>query len=208
MTRERGQVMVEIRAVPDGQAARPDKHERDAFRRDVLSVVINAPPGDLRFARDVFGRPNIAAPHGNATFSCSSTRGCMGIAVCDAGPVGFDVEARHETIYSRELLGEIGSNREWEMCGAPGSPVEALFDLWCIKEAVLKAAGVGLLWSPRDVLVEEDRDGAWCAVRDPRGERWWARGIPLGARWSAAVVRVRPAPIDIRWRASIRCADV
>lgn len=104
-------------------------------------------PSDWSFRRDRYGRPFVAAP---ATarpvyFSLSHTDGCVACAVSEFERVGVDVER----VQQRGSLWEVASSYSAEEIEAlrglaPDTFVDRFFDYWTLKEAYLKARGLGL----------------------------------------------------------------
>jgi len=82
----------------------------------------------------------------------------LALAVTAAGPVGIDLESVQAV--SRAPLTEVllspSEADALARLGPPGSEA-ALAALWTAKEAVLKAAGVGLRVDPRELTIARDR---------------------------------------------------
>jgi phosphopantetheinyl transferase len=116
---------------------------------------------------DVVGRPAIAG----ARVRCSLAHGGGGgLGVVGAVPVGADLEraGRYDTAFVQAVADarEIALVAE---AGAPGRLVPTV--AWTLKEAVLKAVGIGLGLHPRRaVIVARAADGWLVRVRD-RGDR-------------------------------------
>ncbi|MFB7560090.1 4'-phosphopantetheinyl transferase family protein [Streptomyces brevispora] len=132
--------------------------------------------------------------------SLSRTEGYGMLAVCADTAVGIDVEALRP-VAVEGLADVVFTERERaHVLGVPEGPVRASwhFRCWTRKEAVVKAAGTGLLGAeltrlevypekPGPVRVEfRDRGGA---------PTWWqVHDVPLDGPWSAAVAR----PANVR----------
>jgi len=120
----------------------------DLLRR-ALSRHIDVAPTDWRFAKNSLGKPSIksADPRLKAlSFSLSHTRGCVACATTEGVPVGIDVEAIGKLQSSQHLDRCIFSKKElsWlHYCSADMRGAR-LTELWTLKEAFLKATGVGL----------------------------------------------------------------
>lgn len=107
-------------------------------------------PADWCFAADRHGRPFVVAgPAGAAKpvyFSLSHTEGCVACAIAPVEAVGVDVEQ----IELRTSLWEIAQHSfaEAEIAAlrglAPDDFRDRFFALWTLKEAYLKARGLGL----------------------------------------------------------------
>ncbi|MBR0716861.1 4'-phosphopantetheinyl transferase superfamily protein [Bradyrhizobium liaoningense] len=105
-------------------------------------------PSDWTFATGPHGRPFIAAPARPRAlyFNLSHTEGCVACVVSGHEAVGVDVEelsprrARMETaegVFSRDEIASLQGL-------LPDEFVRGFFDYWTLKEAYLKARGVGL----------------------------------------------------------------
>jgi phosphopantetheinyl transferase len=108
----------------------------------------------------------IVAPRGRAPtawisgvrwwMSFSSSGGMRACALRHLGPVGVDLESTDPTppIGDSELehmMAMALGPDEIARCGSAADPTRAFLTAWTIKEAVLKAAGVGLSVDPRCV---------------------------------------------------------
>lgn len=125
-----------------------------ALVRTVLSTyaqVIYAQPVDPRaweFTAGPFGRPEITAPRLEPTlrFNLSHTDGLIVCAVTDDREVGVDVEDTQRTGYTVEIADRYFSPDEVrELRSWPAAlQADRFFDYWTLKEAYIKARGLGL----------------------------------------------------------------
>jgi 4'-phosphopantetheinyl transferase len=115
-------------------------------------------PADWSFATGSHGRPFVAAPNTARPlyFSLSHTEGCVACVISRVEAVGLDVErmdargsvwdiARH-TLAADEIAALRGL--------APDELCERFFDYWTLKEAYLKAIGMGLQLAPDQFSIE------------------------------------------------------
>jgi 4'-phosphopantetheinyl transferase len=104
-------------------------------------------PAAWRFDSDCYGRPVIAHPRNTEPlyFSLSHTDGLVACAVSSCESVGVDVEATDrpttpleiaEAFFSREELADL-------IALPPPQRKERFFDYWTLKEAYIKARGMG-----------------------------------------------------------------
>jgi 4'-phosphopantetheinyl transferase len=120
-----------------------------ALVRTVLSTYApSVDPGAWEFAAGAFGRPEIAAPplRPILRFNLSHTDGLIVCAVADDREVGVDVEDTRRSGYSVEIADRFFSPdeaRELRSWPAERQP-ERFFDYWTLKEAYIKARGLGL----------------------------------------------------------------
>jgi 4'-phosphopantetheinyl transferase len=119
--------------------------------RESLSTRAGVPPAEWQFTAGPYGRPEIAAPAAALRFSLSHTNGLAVCAITTRGDVGIDVEDRSRP-WSAGLADRLFSARERrDLMGASSADRQArFFEYWTLKEAYLKARGVGLLASLQD----------------------------------------------------------
>ncbi len=156
-----------------------------AVQRVVLSAYVDIRPDAWRFRIDERGRPWIDAPVVDApVFNLSNTHGLVACAVSHA-EVGVDVEEVESRPAPLEVARDYFSPRE--LAGlralAPERQPRRFYDLWTLKEAYLKARGMGL-GIPLDRF-SFDPDPVPSFVVDPElGDR--------AADWSFARLSLRP----------------
>jgi 4'-phosphopantetheinyl transferase len=124
-----------------------------ASLRHILGRYLGADPAALRFDADPGGRPVLAAQHREQTqdglglqFSLSRSGGVAVLAV-STGLVGADVEV----VAPREGLADLAAARfgtAEAICvlrgACAGTPLRSFYRHWTVREAWLKAVGVGL----------------------------------------------------------------
>jgi len=132
----------------------------DLLRR-TLSNFADLPPGDWRFSVNDYGKPSIDSnePRLRAlSFNLSYTRGCVACAVALNGPLGVDVERIYQSQRLQEIADQYFSEQEavWlRQCSNELRNVR-IIELWTLKEAYLKAIGVGLSGSLADISFRFD----------------------------------------------------
>ncbi len=143
---------------------------------------------ELRFERNPSGRPELVFPFqvdpeiARLRFNLAHTRGLVGCAVTMSSDVGFDVEEVRERA-PLEIADRFFSSPELERLRALGTHEQTrrFFTLWSLKEAYLKARGVGLSLGldcfalhPRvDGTAELETFQSHPADERPWGFRWW-----------------------------------
>lgn len=122
-----------------------------ALLRLTLSRYLDVAPEGLRFAANEFGRPEIAGTQGSRglQFNLSHTHGLVACGVAWNRPIGVDVENIHRGGDGAGLMSVAAryfSPQELaELQSRPCQEQPARFiDYWTLKEAYLKARGVGL----------------------------------------------------------------
>ena len=156
-------------------------------------------PGDWRFSADRFGKPGLVGAPVPLDFNLSHTDGLVAIAVTGGTAVGVDVE-RRRAAHDDELL--------FEACLAeseaaplrrlrPDERGDRFHVLWTLKEAYLKACGVGLSRDLRGVELRLGPDGVLLEVRDAAGvdARWrFGQATLEDGAVALAVATACPAP--------------
>ncbi len=172
-----------------------------AVRRILADRYLGCAPAAVRFGRQVcprcadrvHGRPRIVEPATRLDFSLSRSGPYWLLAVTAGGQVGIDIEVHG----GRDLDGmaEVAlTQSELAAVAATGNAREreAFFlRSWTRKEAILKAAGIGIVAELRSLDVFPQQDGPVSVVcTDPavRGV-WLVEDVPLGPGLSAAVAR-------------------
>ena len=132
-------------------------------------------------------------------FSLSHTRGLVVCAVALHDAVGVDVEWAGRELAHLELARRFFAPAEAErLAGLP--PEErraAFFELWTLKEAFIKALGMGMAMPLADFSFSLSSDGsATISFAQPDGERpdqWQFTRLRLASRYQAALAIRRPA---------------
>ena len=126
-----------------------------ALVRTTLSRYGMTAPKDWRFVANAFGRPAIAGDNlERLVFNLSHTRGLVALAVAsgagaDGGEppdIGVDVETVSRTSACRDLAGRYFAPSEAAYVRRADDPAleERFFAFWTLKEAYIKARGMGL----------------------------------------------------------------
>jgi 4'-phosphopantetheinyl transferase len=116
-----------------------------ALLRLRLQAVVGVAAADLRFGHGAWGKPALAGP--GPAFNLSHCRSMVCVAFSTHGEVGVDVEpldramemdvqAVAQSVFTAAELGQLAA------C-TPSVP-QAFMRLWTLKEAVVKATGLGL----------------------------------------------------------------
>ncbi len=167
-------------------------HDRDcyvaahALVRATLSACFARAPQDWTFVTNAWGKPRVAASDASArlSFNLSHTRGCVAVAVALDREVGVDVERmapdRADEAVARQLFAPA------EFAAYHDEPeaqrAEAFFDFWTLKEAYIKAVGLGVALPLKD----------FAFTRDPLRISFAPSLDDIPSRWLFR--RFRPAP--------------
>src|SRR5262249_31749995 len=111
---------------------------------------------DWQFATNEFGKPwieNIDLQARDLSFSLSHTRGCVACAITCNAPLGVDVESIDQSQHVQEIADRYFSEREAVWLSKCSDELRNIrfTELWTLKEAFLKARGLGLSGSLTDV---------------------------------------------------------
>jgi 4'-phosphopantetheinyl transferase len=114
--------------------------------RYILSKYAETEPTSLLFEFGSNGKPRLALPIHDISFSLSHTDGLTLVAVAAGARIGIDAEMVHSGIEVESLSRRFFTPAEAdEILALPGaSRCEAFFRCWTRKEAILKAMGTGL----------------------------------------------------------------
>ena len=170
------------------EQARRDRLRLEADRRDfifahdllrrTLSNFADLSPGDWRFSVNDYGKPEIDSiePRLRAlSFNLSHTRGCVACAIALNGPLGVDVERIEQSQHLQGIADQYFSEEEalWlSECSKELRNVR-IIELWTLKEAYLKAIGVGLFGSPADISFWFDEHAQIEFMEPPNGPHEW-----------------------------------
>jgi 4'-phosphopantetheinyl transferase len=131
-----------------------------ALLRWSLSVRYGRAPRDWRFASDALGKPWLAEPKAESgvRFSLSHTDGLVAVALCEGFDIGVDAEAMKARSDLSEVAHECFSATEQAQLTQAdagfASDAERFYALWTLKEALLKAKGLGLNQPPNTFSVD------------------------------------------------------
>jgi 4'-phosphopantetheinyl transferase len=127
-----------------------DRHQFLVTRgvlRMLLARYLDADPARCAFHTDEYGRPSLCAPPPEGLdFNLSHTNGLLAIAVARVPEVGIDVEDVARPEVSMDLARRFFSTSEADALDAlpPAARPSRFFDYWTLKEAYIKARGLGL----------------------------------------------------------------
>ncbi|MBO4221042.1 4'-phosphopantetheinyl transferase superfamily protein [Bradyrhizobium neotropicale] len=126
-----------------------------AGARLILGHAVGRPPNALRFAPSANGKPVLLVDPQEIDFSLSHARGAVAVAAARM-PIGVDVEPLREVDHLdsiSELV--LAAEEQAALRNAPEISRSRLFlRYWTLKEALLKAAGLGFAVPPNEVIVD------------------------------------------------------
>lgn len=167
---------------------RQERTSRRFYLRLLLGAYLGVPGKDIRISRVVKGKPVLdASVHGTPLdFSSAGSNGRCLIGITSAGYIGVDLEAeQRKAMQPRALARRYFSEAEQgALDSVPDQDLDAWFlHTWACKEAVVKAAGLGIANQLCRFTVQVD-PARPAAVLDMQG------GDP--GSWQLAIVRPQP----------------
>jgi len=144
------------------------KRDRDlyllahALLRHTLSRYADADPAQWCFETGEHGRPELIGPLADLDlrFNISHTQGLAAVLISDGIDAGVDVEGGRGAVEPAKLARNVFSDAE--ILGLEGLEPDALhrrfYEFWTLKEAYIKARGLGLSLPLRKFAFSIDRD--------------------------------------------------
>tara|TARA_R110000824_G_scaffold7892_4_gene35817 strand:+ start:40539 stop:41312 length:774 start_codon:yes stop_codon:yes gene_type:complete len=150
-----------------------------ALLRTVLADYLDQPPSGLVFARNAYGKPRIASfemPLPLA-FNLSHTNDMTVLAVTQGGEIGVDVEYITRKVDILKLAERYFSAQEASDLKQLGVDKfnQRFIELWTLKEAYIKACGMGLAIPLRDfsfIFKSEGIEISFAEEREDNPEHW------------------------------------
>ncbi len=168
--------------------------------RKTLSQYTGHDPRELEFRYNAHGKPSLKTPvEPPLEFSVSHTRGLAVCAVALGDPLGVDVERDRTVSNPLEIARRFFAPAE--AAALEKLPVErrgaAFIELWTLREAFVKARGVGLMTRPADFAfsLSADRE-ATVSFNEPSEEKpgdWQFARFRLATDYQASLAVARPA---------------
>lgn len=160
--------------------------------RTMLSEVTGVAPGDWRFSEGPHGRPEVASPDTPYRFNLAHSHGMIACAIAKGRDIGVDVEFLDRPDSSHDVATRVCSPEELEdVDSAPDAGRKERFLVyWTLKEAYLKARGLGISVHLGDVAFTVNTGEP---IFTPRGSladadtRWLFRLAQPGPRHLIAV---------------------
>ncbi len=145
---------------------------RAAIRSVLSGYFPDVLPTQWQFGRNAWGRPTIAEPvlESNVEFNISHADGLIVIAVTERGDLGVDVEFTGRRCRTLALANRYFSAQEIGALQVMSDSAqrERFFDLWTLKEAYIKACGMGLAIPLSSFSFEFGKDGISIAFAPER----------------------------------------
>jgi 4'-phosphopantetheinyl transferase len=134
-----------------------------ALVRNVLSRYVDLRPAEWNFSRSQHGKPEVANPGIPALqFNLTHTAGLAGCVVSFSDACGIDAEkitGRHNPAGVAKRMFSEAETRELEQLEGEAY-LEHFFTRWTLREAYVKARGIGISFPTRKLTFTLDRDNA------------------------------------------------
>ena len=180
-----------------------------ALLRHSLSGAAPRPPASWRFEKTPAGKPFLVGAGADApSFSLSHTTGMVACAITDGADIGVDVEGVDRRVNADDIAARFFAPSEaaWLRAQDEGMRRDRFFDLWTLKEALVKALGAGMAMSLASLAFSVQPGGSVTleAPADVDASAWqfglFAPGP--GHRLAVAVRRSGDAPARLICRAA------
>lgn len=160
--------------------------------RRALARSCGCSPAEIELTIRSGGKPELRRPESrDISFSVSTSQDIVVVAIASGLEVGIDVERICE-LPERDRLATLvlddGEHHAFQAVPA-ADQTRWLLQRWAVKEAVLKARGVGLSADPREVVIVQH--GTETVAPSEHGE-WYVRELTVDPRYVAAVAGDRP----------------
>lgn len=150
-----------------------------ALLRRALSCYTPQSPQSWRFTTNAYGKPRLAGA--GPRFNLSHTKGLVVCALAHDVHLGVDVERQHRAMDWQGLAERWLASEEqaWLACQPEQARATAFLRLWTLKEAYVKAFGLGLSMALTGFAIGISAQGqAWVQRQDPKIQA--AAAEPLG----------------------------
>jgi len=169
--------------------------------RDLVTEALGFRADELRLGYGPHGKPFVASPVADARFSIARTKNVTIVATASGIELGADVEHVDRDVTQWAMWRHVLTPEETDGLPADGAARRIeLLRRWVRREALLKAAGVGLSVDPSSVRL----GGAGDVVAVPSAlgsrEAWTIRDVDIGSCVAAVACR-HPA-------ISVACAEM
>lgn len=167
-----------------------------ALHRLLLGAALGCEPAAVALSRDALGCPRLDGC--SVHTSLSHADGYIGVAFGASGPLGVDIESVARAGSMLEIAGHVCHREEARaLQGVEGQErALALLGLWVRKEAMLKAAGVGMAEDMDRFVAAPDRV---LPLPSKPAEPTLVRMVDAGSSVLAAVACPPGVPLHTAW---------
>jgi 4'-phosphopantetheinyl transferase len=218
----RGRIALYRDALPADEVARADRYRQAKDRncclvaralvRDVLSGYTGHDPAAWAFRYNAHGKPSILQPAGSSlNFNVSHTSGLVICGVASAGELGVDVEHLSRACSCLDLARRFFAPPEIAFLEQtpPQRQPGVFLEFWTLKEAYIKACGLGLSAPLADFafILAGPQPPVIRFLRGSHGEadQWRFAQLRLCGDYQAAVALRPPGREELSVRVRERC---
>lgn len=159
-----------------------------AWVKQQLATHLQVPAPTLDFSTTAHGRPFLPDYPGT-DFNLSHTGEWIALAICPGnGRIGLDIETIDPTFPALEIAREFFLPEEclWLSQG----PIKRFFQLWTVKEALMKATGLGMSLPPDRILVNVQADHPVAVTNLETGTKHQVQSYPGPGNTMVATVHL------------------
>ena len=193
------------RRLHDARDAR-DYAAAHGLLRTALSLHADGKPAAWRFEQTSAGKPFLSpAASASPSFSLSHTRGMVACAVTQEPAVGVDVECVDRDVDTARIAARFFAPTEAAQLERLEDEArrDRFFDLWTLKEALVKALGVGMAAELDHLVFTIGVDGRISLDAPDVAADWWQFGLFAPGprhRLAVAVRRSGSVPAQLVFR--------
>ncbi len=174
-----------------------------ALVRTTLSFYADIAPKDWQFSKNSYGKPAIKNNIQPLFFNLSNTEDLIVCAVSQQAQIGVDVESLQHKTSSIEIANRFFAPQEIEDLNslAPLKQKQRFFQYWTLKEAYIKAKGLGLSLPLEHFgfLVSEQNKSlqlSFSACLQEKATQWQAWLLQADAKHYASLCILNPKQIN------------
>lgn len=182
--------------------------------RVVLSRYLGCRPRAIEFGQNYYGKPTLLHPEASELdFNISHTSGLAVCAVGNGCHVGVDVERAGREVDELALGRRCFSRSEYELLASATNRRQVFYRLWTLKEAYIKARGIGLSIPLADFSFDfqasESPTISFSGTIDDSPSDWHFSSIELTDHHHAALALHVPQGVWLgcRWREMIPLSE-
>jgi len=173
-----------------------------AVMRLILGRHMHLPPQSIEFVDNRDGKPTLAHDI-PLNFNLSHTHAYTLLGLSSLCQIGIDIEiikpTRDVLAIAKRFFAD--SEYHWLANLATQQRYERFFQLWCHKEAYLKALGLGLQGGLSSFSLSRNDLLTTCSIEDENKQHWWLQRLDVPDDYRAAIVVncADTVPLEQHW---------
>ncbi|MGA9579059.1 MAG: 4'-phosphopantetheinyl transferase superfamily protein [Terrimicrobiaceae bacterium] len=185
----------------------PELRRRFAVGRGALRLILagylGVEPARVKFGYTAHGKPFLLNSPADIQFNLSHSHGFMVAAICLNSPIGVDIEKKDPRFRTMEIAERFFCDGEKQQIAGldAGARLEAFFQIWTAKEAVLKATarGLALELAKVEVALSPLRVVALDEGENIHSENWQLIAFQPAEEYCGTLAVAAP-PSRVEWR--------